>query len=254
LAPALLVMLAITGALGLLGFYGGHWQPDRFVASMFYVTNWAVLSGPPFGPTDHTWSLAVEEQFYLSWPLLVAVLSRGRLAIVALVGVVVGLVIRSTADAAFGYFATPARIDGLLLGSLIALARVHMPRKVGVAGLALLIVTAFSGLRDADLTTLATFAAGMIVASETPLGALAPLGKRAYSLYLWNSPMVLLFGAVGTTLTFIAGELSYRLIERPYLARREVRAAVAPPAEPDAVVVHGAVLDLPGAVPAGAST
>jgi peptidoglycan/LPS O-acetylase OafA/YrhL len=228
LAPAFLVMLAITGTFGLLGWYGAHWLPDRFLASVFYVTNWFVQFGPPSGPTDHVWSLAIEEQFYLSWPLLVALLSRRKLVLVAAVGIVIGLWVRSASGDAFGYFATQARMDGPLLGCLLALTGVRLPRSVGLAGLALLGIAALSSARLADLTTLATVAGGMIVASRTPLGALAPLGKRAYSLYLWNSPMVLLTGAIGTSLTFIVGELSYRLIECPLRERLAKREASTP--------------------------
>ena len=228
LAPGFLVMLAITGVLGVVGAYGGHWRPDRFVASIFYVSNWSVLGGPPFGPTDHAWSLAIEEQFYLSWPLLVALLPRRRLVLVASIGVLAGLVIRSMSSADFGYFATPARMDGLFLGCVLALTGVRFPRPVGLIGLGLLGVAALDTGSLAGLTTLATIAAGLIVASETPLGVLALLGKRAYSLYLWNSPMVLLFGAFGTGLTFVAGELSYRLIERPFLRHRATQATDVP--------------------------
>lgn len=244
LAPAFLVMLAVTGTLGVLGWYGGHWLPDRFIASLFYVTNWFVHFGPPNGPTDHAWSLAIEEQFYLSWPLLVALLTRRRLVVVACLGIAVGLWVRSASSDEFGYFATQARMDGPLLGCLLALLRVQFRRSVGVAGLGLLAVAALTSARVADLTTLATVAAGMIVASRTPLGALAPLGKRAYSLYLWNSPMVLLAGALGTSLTFIVAELSYRLVERPFQRRREAHQAAA---SDEAVPVLGGVTSGPGA-------
>jgi peptidoglycan/LPS O-acetylase OafA/YrhL len=74
-------------------------------------------------------SLAIEEQFYLLWPLLVRFLSRRVLLGVAL-GLVVGAgVLRSTLYYGFGvngiaiYVLTPCRIDTLALGSILALDR-----------------------------------------------------------------------------------------------------------------------------------
>ena len=73
------------------------------------------------------WSLAVEEQFYLVWPLLIAVLPRRAVAWTCL-GVVVGSpAIRLAAERAglspvAVYFCTPCRLDGLMVGALVAIA------------------------------------------------------------------------------------------------------------------------------------
>jgi len=220
LAPAFLVMLAITGVAGLLGVWGEFWRPDRFVASVFYVTNWSVMAGGTPGVTDHAWSLAIEEQFYLSWPLLVALAPR-RLAPIALVGVGAGLLIRTfTSSELDGYFSTFARMDGLLLGCFAAVVQLRAPRSVGWAGVAIFAIAALSPAATRHLPTVAEFGALLIIISRLPLGALAPMGKRAYSLYLWNWPMTLLFGPLGVVPTFVAAELSYRFVERPFLARR----------------------------------
>jgi peptidoglycan/LPS O-acetylase OafA/YrhL len=76
--------------------------------------------------TAHFWSLAVEEQFYFAWPLCVMRLSRERLLKVAVAAFVfsvalrVGLV-RGGADGLRVYVCTPARLDSLALGAVVAL-------------------------------------------------------------------------------------------------------------------------------------
>ena len=219
LAPAFVVMLAIVGIAGLAGLWGEHWRPDRFLASVFYVTNWSVINGGTTGVTDHAWSLAIEEQFYLSWPLLVAIAPR-RLVPIALAGIGAGLAIRTfTSSELDGYFSTFARMDGLLLGCLAAVLNLRASRIVGWAGLAILAVAALSPAAPHHLPTIAELGAVLIIVSNLPLGWLAPMGKRAYSLYLWNWPMTILFGPLGILPTFIAAELSYRLVERPFMER-----------------------------------
>ena len=77
----------------------------------------------------HFWSLAVEEQFYLIWPLVVHVLSRKALVRVCIVGVIVALLVRILLIRYFTYEAAyvllPARMDSLLIGGFIALIVRH---------------------------------------------------------------------------------------------------------------------------------
>ena len=109
------------------------------VAALTYVSNWyAILANVGYWgaqidatPLTHLWSLAVEEQFYLAWPLLlVAVLcltrSRRAVAVVAGVGAVTsygaGAVLFHTEGVDRAYLGTDARAGALLLGVLCALA------------------------------------------------------------------------------------------------------------------------------------
>ncbi len=74
-----------------------------------------------------TWSLAIEEHFYLVWPLVVFFLPRPALKAFALAIVVAALALRVGLTAAevpawFGYFATPCRVDALAAGALLSLA------------------------------------------------------------------------------------------------------------------------------------
>ncbi|MFZ9629676.1 MAG: acyltransferase family protein [Ilumatobacteraceae bacterium] len=87
LLPALVVLFSIV-AIYIAAFYPATREQSRgdFVAGVFYVSNWyQLLVGQGYGaaeafvPLRHLWSLAVEEQFYLVWPVVMAVvLSRRR--------------------------------------------------------------------------------------------------------------------------------------------------------------------------------
>jgi len=93
-----------------------------------YLSNWTIPFGRGIGGLDHLWSLAVEEQFYLVWPLVVRALAPRRLAQLALVlgagALLFRTLVRATGslDAMVNYYWTTARIDALAFGALIAVA------------------------------------------------------------------------------------------------------------------------------------
>ena len=74
----------------------------------------------------HLWSIAVEEQFYLVWPVVVLLLNR-RLLVVACCGMIVGalairIVLEASGESVGAYLLMPARMDGLAVGALVAVA------------------------------------------------------------------------------------------------------------------------------------
>jgi peptidoglycan/LPS O-acetylase OafA/YrhL len=228
LGPALAVMLLITVPLAATMLHGSMGMPVwAAVASvLLYLANWAnVLVNAGTGPLTHTWSLAIEEQFYLIWPLvLIAVLvRRGRIsreftaglaaAIVAVV--VVRWVCWDATHAEWIFYATLTHCDGLLVGSLLAVVLDRRPDQagaprgsaiaawLGMAGLGVLalalrieggggtyqyglpLVAVCSGLVIAHLATADT----SLMARALSVRPLTVIGMVSYGLYLYHFPI-----------------------------------------------------------------
>lgn len=216
-------------------------------------------------PLIHTWSLSIEEQFYLLWaPVLLLLLLRmgtrrllvlAVIAVVALVGVSEWLA-RTVPEQA--YFVTQARIWELLVGAILALSPTAIRlgpaarEAVAMTGLAAILASAvlltsgatFPGLAalPACLGTLAVIAAcrdgGTRTAALLSVSPLVGIGLVSYSLYLWHWP-VLSFATLYlermpdtverlalVATAFVLAGLSWRFIEQPF--RKSHAASQAP--------------------------
>lgn len=205
-------------------------------------------------PLLHLWSLAVEEQFYFVWPVvLILLLRRSRqrllpaLAALALASFVLAeVLLRFDAQAAF--YQTPARFWELAAGGLVAATA---PRRAPPAvllgcGAALLLAAAFlplahfpgaGALPAVAATALLLYAVHAQVSAGAVLAALrwTPLvgiGRISYSLYLWHWPLLAVYSAThigggdtGVRLALCAvavllATASYRYVEQPLRQRR----------------------------------
>ncbi|BBX00678.1 hypothetical protein BST36_00925 [Mycolicibacterium moriokaense] len=140
LLPALLVMvLAVVAFRDLFSPESTATLRDDAVAAFFWISNWAFVAqrtdyfaqGAPPSPLQHTWSLGVEEQYYLLWPLLLIAVAaffwaQMRLAVflLATAGVIASATasILLTTDSTLNriYFGTDSRAQALLVGAAAA--------------------------------------------------------------------------------------------------------------------------------------
>ncbi len=245
LLPASFLVLGATALAAFLLAPISTWKETgkEIVASALYVQNWTLAASSVDylaadnspTPVQHFWSLSVEEQYYLVWPVVISLVVyfavRKRLRWRWLLAVVIVAIIAASFayniwlmfnEPALAYFVTPARMWELAIGALIAVlfsARAastsHLSALVawiGLAGLALsyLVISpedpfpGYIALLPILSTALIIAANSESVYSPTRWLSLRPaqfVGDASYSIYLWHWPMVVLapfvFGPLG---------------------------------------------------------
>jgi peptidoglycan/LPS O-acetylase OafA/YrhL len=242
-----------------------------FAANLFFA---AQPSGyfdpsPDTQPLLHLWSLGVEEQFYLAWPVVLILARRKPVAALVTIAALSFIAAETwlvSGDTQAAFYLMPARAWELALGGLVALRPMRLPR--GSAWVALLVTLGACMVPLADFPGTgalpAVIASALLVAAIQSGDRCALLESRpmvwtgliSYSLYLWHWP-VLLFGRMWgvpdlalVVLAFVLATVSYRAVETParrapHQPRREVATAFA-------VVVVGCMglLMLPKPLPA----
>jgi peptidoglycan/LPS O-acetylase OafA/YrhL len=198
-------------------------------------------------PLLHLWSLGVEEQFYLLWPLILLLAARTRLATPYLIAILVAasfcLSIVSTGDRAASFFLPQFRVWELLAGALLA-SVIHRPlgavagNLAAGLGLALLICAVLLINRESNFpgwwALLPTLGAALLIgagpgnAVNRVLGSgpLVFIGKISFPLYLWHWPLLtfarimeqgepaLEIRLAAVALSVLLAWLSYRQVEK----------------------------------------
>ncbi len=259
IVPALVLVLFVTQLV--FAVYG--FRPERRTvgmqgaAALFSLANvwlWKT-AGSYWGPQAdqalflHTWSLSVEEQFYLLFPIVlwcVYRLNAGWLPPVLLGVSLVSLVLflyGSVFHPSAAFYLLPTRAWELAVGGLLAV--VHSPEKNSVVEMALAPWAACAGLGLIAMACVITSESGMLVMAAVAgsalvircgqvgichrvlaSGLLTAVGRLSYSLYLWHWPVLLMSDMVdpdapsagfpAVVCLLVLSLISYHCVEQPF--------------------------------------
>lgn len=187
-------------------------------------------------PLLHLWSLGVEEQFYLLWPLALLLARKKPVAILAMIALASFLLCEwmlSSGHDQHAFYQTPARAWELATGGLIAFSRFRPPRWIAWIGLSVIAVALILpyGRFPGSGALPAVIGASMLIASfhggqSWSILETRPMlwvGVRSYSLYLWHWPVVVLGRDMSwylqLTLALVLAALSFRCVETPFRRR-----------------------------------
>ncbi len=269
--PALLTVIIFCLIIGWFLFlpndYKGVGQQvfaQSFFSSniLFYLQSGYFDSANEVKPLLHTWSLAVEEQFYLLFPitlfLLWKYLKKKHIPILISLAVLISLAlsiygVKNHPSATF--YLLPTRAWELLIGSLLVFLPSHAVRSslfrniIGMTGLSAIILPSFLYTTDTGFPGLAALppcigTALLIWLHQNnasyaqkllSLKAIVFLGLISYSLYLWHWPAIVFTKyyfyegashnalALAVLFSFIAAILSWKFIERPFRNQQTIK-------------------------------
>ena len=226
------------------------------IAAVLFSSNWYYFFTPEnsyfsadaeLNPLLHLWSLAIEEQYYLVFPIFLVLASQrfARSTVSRLLYAAAGVALLFSLVSAIRidvFYVTPARSWELLLGAGIALSaaysrRTRMTAKFLPLGLALVLLGFVLEVRSGSSYQFASLipvlGAALVTASPAPNsgfmavvinnGALQWVGRASYSIYLWHWPVLVFVRRLGIDpsrhlavvglATVVLGFLSWRFVE-----------------------------------------
>ena len=258
--PALIVVLCVTLVLGWLWMLPAAYAQlsgDVFASAAFFSNIALLLQSGYFDiesgkkPLLHLWSLGIEEQFYLIWPLILMLAARLRLSILA-VASVVGIASFVLNVALIGsnpvatFYLPFTRAWELLAGAALACGWSHFGQTSTAsnlrASIGLLLIAIAAGALDTKSAFPGWWAALPVAGAALLLSAPAAWGCRtlltsrllvwigliSYPLYLWHWPLLVFFGIIKfgpltllereliVGLSFALAWLTYRFVESTF--------------------------------------
>jgi peptidoglycan/LPS O-acetylase OafA/YrhL len=273
LYPALIVVVVVGLIVATIVGHPETSNQNLFIAagaSLVYVNDFAYALGHPSAWFDPTWSLGVEEQFYLAWPvLLIFALRRFSPASIGRACVAVGLAtgvgylaIRPALGFNWTYSSPIGWVMALTVGCGLWFLKPRVPRWLaGAAALVLLVliflapsnehVSSYQGPQQIAVIAAAILIAHLAVAESRLMRsrALVWTGRRSYGIYLIHIPVLLallrgipagprpLHNLVAIPLSVVLAALSYRYVEQPFLRLKRRFARTNGQADPTAAVL-----------------
>lgn len=259
LAPPLLTMvLIVSSVFALIG------EPIRggkiAAASLYYANYFGIIYPAPTEPLDPMWSLAVEEHYYLIFPLAFCLGWKNPKNFLLLICVAIlaslawrcWLVFETGASELRTYTSTDTRVDSILFGAVLAvvlkinnkmaakwaermlplaLATLLATLSIRVAAFRETLRYTMQGLALIPLFFCAVYSSRYrLISRLLSSRPMKKIGKLSYSLYLWHFPVLLLiqhtrlagisFIVANVAIDIILAEVSFRFIERPFFRLR----------------------------------
>lgn len=245
--PALIVVMASCFLFGWLFLLDSEFKAlgKHSAAGAFFVSNIVLLTESGYFDADaitkplmHFWSLAVEEQFYIFWPLLLFFTRNKILIILLTCASFICCLWLFKISQSQAFFLPHARFWELLIGALLVILKTKSNKNLSALGLVLLLVGLFcikSKNFPGFYTLIPTLAAVLIIISEKSWvnqkilsnKFLVKIGLISYPLYLWHWPLIsfahiLLPHEVSieirlslVILALILSEITFRVVEQP---------------------------------------